>query len=265
MAGTDGEIEVAVLGPAEIRGSALPFRRAAAKALVVYLAMHRSGARNEVWGTALWADRPVAPATLHSTVSVARRTLGLSRSGAPHLTRRERRLFLADTVETDIDHFISAAGSSDPARWLAAMRLVRGRPFEGLCLADWAVIDGTQAAIESIVADVALKGMEHALGIGEAAQAEWIIRQGLRASPYDERLYRALLQAMEAKGDRIGLHSTMTELLRKAADAGGARLGLAGRPRSAGTPALLHPRTVALYRRLAYGDMPAAGGEPARL
>jgi DNA-binding SARP family transcriptional activator len=265
MAESGTEIEVSVLGPVEIRGSALSFRRAAAKALVVYLAMHRNGARNEVWGAALWADRPVASATLHSTVSVARRALGQSRCGTPHLTRRERRLCLADTVGTDLDHFISAAESADPDRWLAAMRLVRGRPFEGLCLSDWAVIDGTQAAIESIVSDVALKGMDHALGQGQAAQAEWIVRQGLRANPYDERLYRALLQAMEAKGDRIGLHSTMTELLRKAADAGGARPGMAGRTRPAGTPALLHPRTVALYQRLAYGDLPAAGGEPARL
>ena len=73
---SEPEIEVAVLGPIEIRGAARAFCRASARELVVYLAFHRHGVRNDVWGAALWADRCVAPSTLHSTASVARRALG---------------------------------------------------------------------------------------------------------------------------------------------------------------------------------------------
>jgi DNA-binding SARP family transcriptional activator len=45
-----------------------------------------------------------------------------------------------------------------------------------------------------------------------------VIRRGLRVSPYDERLYRALLRAAEVMGNRVGLRSAMEELLRVAAD-----------------------------------------------
>ena len=45
-----------------------------------------------------------------------------------------------------------------------------------------------------------------------------MIRRGLRVSPYDERLYRALLRAAEAMGNRVGMRSAMAELLRVAAD-----------------------------------------------
>src|SRR3984957_8635306 len=102
-------MEVAVLGPVEIRGAAQPFCRASSKELVVYLAFHRQGARNDDWATALWTDRCVAPSTLHSTASVARRALGRSGSGAEHLPRGGRRLRLADSVGTDVDRFATVA------------------------------------------------------------------------------------------------------------------------------------------------------------
>ncbi len=70
-------MEVAVLGPIEIRGAQRStFTRAWAEELVVYLAMHPNGASNEAWATALWPDRLMAPSSLHSTASVARRSLG---------------------------------------------------------------------------------------------------------------------------------------------------------------------------------------------
>ena len=54
------EIDIAVLGPVEIRGAAQPFHRAAARELVVYLAFHRQGVRTDVWAAALWTDRRIA-------------------------------------------------------------------------------------------------------------------------------------------------------------------------------------------------------------
>lgn len=259
------EIDVAVLGPVEIRGAVQPFHRSAARELIVYLAFHRQGVRTDVWAAALWTDRCVAQSTLHSTSSVARRSLGRSESGADHLPRRGRILRLEDTVGTDVERFARAAATPDPERWVEALRLVRGRPFDGLGLCDWAVLDGTQAQVESMVVDTALKAAAHFLRRGQGEEAEWVIRRGLRVSPYDERLYRALLRATEVMGNRVGLRTAMEELLRVATDgdplcrrAGPGTLSESGH-------SFLHPQTMTLFRELARGGIPAAGGDPSRL
>ena len=86
------------------------------------------------------------------------------------------------------------------------------------------------------------------------------MRRALRLSPYDERLYRALLLATAAQGNRALLRSTMAELLVLA----GEPLDRAVRP---GLPVLLaslHPDTTHLYRDLLRAS-PATGGFPARL
>jgi len=259
------EVEVAALGPVEIRGAIRPFCRAAAKELVVYLAFHRQGARSDVWATALWTDRTVAPTTLHSTASVARRALGRAKNGTDHLPGGGRRLRLADTVGTDVDRFAEVVANPDPAGWMEALALVRGRPFEGLSLADWAVLAGTQPQLESMVVDTALRAADYFLRCGRGEEAEWVIRRGLRASPYDERLYRALLWAAEVMGNRVGMRSVMAELL-CLADAGGtAAHGVWPGTGDHAGPSSIHPKTVALFAELSRGEIPAARGDPSRL
>jgi DNA-binding SARP family transcriptional activator len=259
------EIQVSLLGPVEIRGAAQPFCRPAARELVVYLTCHRHGASSDVWGAALWTDRPIAPSTLHSTASVARRALGRSRRGNDHLPRSGRTLRLADTVGSDVDQFAVAAASPDPTLWREALGLVRGRLFEGLTLCDWAVLDGTAAQVESMVVETALKAAEHSLRLGRGEDAEWMIRRALRVSPYDERLYRSLLRATAVMGNRVGLRSAMRELLLIAGDgdlgARGAVTGTRGDPRYS----VIHPETMNLYRELTGGGVPAARGRPSRL
>jgi DNA-binding SARP family transcriptional activator len=140
------------------------------------------------------------------------------------------------------------------------MRLVRGPLFAGLHRTDWAVFDGTQPAVESLVVRTALRGADACIERGSADEAEWMVRQALHVSPYDERLYRALLMATAAQGNRVRLRSAMAQLLTLA--------GEAARPRAAApvhVPAdCLHPETTALYRDLLRGS-PAPGGHPARL
>jgi len=262
---TRREVEVAVLGPVEVRGAAQEFGRTAARDLVVYLALHPNGAVHEVWGAALWTDRAVSMTTLYSTASVARRALGRSSQGVEHLPRSGRRLCLSASVGTDVERFAYGANSADPADWQEVLRLIRGRPLDGLRLGDWAVLDGTQAALESMVIDTAFKSGVDALAHGRFEEAEWMVRQGLRASPYDERLYRVLLRITEAKGDRIGLHGIMSELLRKAVDAASPFPDSGLRPNSLPAMALVHPRTVDLYERLIHGEAPATREAPARL
>ena len=256
---TKQNLDVAVLGPVVVTGAAAPFHRSAALELVVYLAFHRGGVRHAEWSLALWPDHPVSASTVHSTASDARRALGRSADGEAHLPRGVD-LRLRESVTTDVERFSKLSRTDDPHLLLSAMQLVRGRVFAGLHRTDWAVFDGTEAEIESLVVRTGLRGAEAFVELGRVDDAEWIVRKALRVSPYDERLYRALLKVTAAQGNRARLHATMAHLQT-----------LAGEPRSPATPRAalappdcLHPETRALYCELLVRS-PAAGGHPARL
>jgi DNA-binding SARP family transcriptional activator len=251
-----GPVEIAVLGQVAFRGAAGPFRRSAAGDLAVYLAFHRSGVRHAEWSLALWPERPLSLSTAHSTSSDVRRALGRDAEGRLHLPRGVD-LRLGDSVATDVEHFAALAAADEPAPLLAAMGLVRGPLFAGLRRTDWAVFDGTQSAVESLVVRTALRAADLLVERESGAEAEWVVRQALLVNPYDERLYRSLLVAMAAQGNRVRLHAAMAELRTLA--------GEAAHPGTPQTPAdCLHPATTDLYRDLLLG-LPAAGGHPARL
>ena len=241
------EVEIAVLGPVEIHGAARAFTRAWSRELVVYLAMHPTGAANESWATALWPERLMAPSSLHSTASVARRALGKARDGSDHLPRGHGRLELAPSVGTDWDRFLALAEAvgedEDIERWRQALALVRGRPFEGLRATDWAILDGTLPMIESTIVDLSGRLAGASLRVGDAAGAEWAARRGLRVSPYDERLYRMLLRAADAAGNPSGVESVMAELVRVVTD-------------EIEPVESVHPSTLALYRSLSRRKIP---------
>jgi DNA-binding SARP family transcriptional activator len=256
-------VEVAVLGPVAVRGAAGSFHRSAALELVVYLAFHRRGIRHAEWALAIWPDRPVTLPTVHSTSSDARRALGRDADGTALLPRGVD-LRLHDSVTTDVERFASLAASDDPRLLLAAMRLVRGPLFAGLHRIDWAVFDGTQSDIETLVVRTALRGVDALASSGQGAEAEWMVRQALLVSPYDERLYRALLRATAAQGNRVGLRSTMAQLRILAGEAE-RHPARAPEPCRQGSPMdCFHPETTDLYRDLLSGS-PAAGGHPSRL
>jgi DNA-binding SARP family transcriptional activator len=239
------EVEIAVLGPVEIHGAARAFTRAWSRELVVYLAMHPTGAANESWATALWPERLMAPSSLHSTASVARRALGKARDGSDHLPRGHGRLELAPSVGTDWSRFLALAEAEgeDIGRWRQALALVRGRPFEGLRATDWAILDGTLPMIESTIVDLSGRLAGASLRVGDAAGAEWAARRGLRVSPYDERLYRMLLRAADAAGNPSGVESVMAELVRVVTD-------------EIEPVESVHPSTLALYRSLSRRKIP---------
>jgi DNA-binding SARP family transcriptional activator len=238
------EIEVAVLGPVEIRGADRPFTRAWSKELVVYLAVHPAGASNESWATALWPNHLMAPSSLHSTVSVARRSLGQAVDGTDHLPRSHGRLMLGPSVSTDWARFLALTESETADSWREALGLVRGRPFEGLRDADWSVLDGTAPLIESTVVEVSGRLAGTCFREGDTNGMEWAARKGLLVSPYDERLYRMLLRAADLAGNPAGVESVMAELVKVVADE---REPLAS----------IHPSTLALYRQLS--RRPATG------
>ncbi len=231
------EVEVAVLGPIEIRGAAREFTRAWAEELVVYLALHPNGASSDAWATALWPDRVMAPSSLHSTASVARRSLGQGRDGNDHLPRSHGRLALAPTVGTDWDRFVLLAATDQTDSWRSALELVRGRPFEGLRSSDWPVLEGIGPSIESTVVDLSGRLAGVRLRAGDPRGAEWAARRGLLVSPYDERLYRMLLRAADLGGNPAGVEAVMAELVRLVAD-------------DIEPLDSVHPSTMELYRSL---------------
>jgi DNA-binding SARP family transcriptional activator len=231
------EVEVRILGPIEIVGAARPFTRAWAAELVVYLAMHRNGASSDQWATALWPDRIMAAASLHSTASAARRSLGTSVEGGDHLPRAHGRLTLAPTVGSDWYRFVALSEREDPSSWRDAIELIRGRPFEGLKAPDWVLLEGIAANVEAVVVDLVSRYSEFCLSSGDPGGAEWSARQGLRVSAYDERLYRILLRAADAAGNPAGVESAMAELVRLVAED--------VEPFDA-----VHPETLELYRTL---------------
>lgn len=212
------EVEVAILGPVEVRGAARQFTRAWAKELVVYLAVHRKGASNEAWATALWPERLMASSSLHSTASVARRSLGQASDGRDHLPRAHGRLALANTVGTDWDRFVALSNADGVDHWRTALELIRGRPFEDLRASDWPILEGIGPAIEASVVDLASRLAGRCLRDENPAGAEWAARKGLLVSPYDERLYRMLLRAADLAGNPAGVESVMSELLRLVGD-----------------------------------------------
>ncbi|HLN43608.1 MAG TPA: bacterial transcriptional activator domain-containing protein, partial [Acidimicrobiales bacterium] len=117
-------------------------------------------------------------------------------------------------------------------------------PFEGLRSPDWVVLEGILATVEAVIVDLACRFAEHCLEQFDARGAEWAARQGLRVSPYDERLYRVLLKASDAAGNPAGVESTMAELVHLVADD--------VEPFDA-----VHPETLALYRRLSRRSVPS--------
>jgi hypothetical protein len=249
---------VAVLGPVEVRGAARPFERAWTLELVVYLALHPRGAPNEAWVTALWPDRLMAAPTVHSTASAARRALGRAARGNDHLPRGQGSLRLAGTVCTDWERLCRLSAGEDPDGWAAGLALVRGRPFEGLRNPDWTVLEGVAAEIEEGVVQLAIRLAEHRLAVGDGAGAAGAARHGLRACPFDERLYRLVLRAADRQGNPAGVESAMGDLLK-----------LLSGECDPWTPAgqlwpwaveCLHPETAALYRALSRRPRGAAAG-----
>ena len=238
-----GTVEVVILGTIELRG--VPrIERAKAIETIVYLAMHPDGVGAERLWEALWPDKPVNRGTFHTTISAARSGLGEAPDGTPYLrhphdgTYRLHPALRLDwaTFQTLVEQ--SRHPGTDPTALLRqALELVRGQPLETTAPRSyaWAVVHRTE--IETAIAEAAQDLGERCLDAGDPAGATWAARQGLLASPYDERLYRVLMRAAHTAGNPAGVDTVLRELLQV--------LGAEDDPVDE-----LHPQTVELYRKL---------------
>jgi DNA-binding SARP family transcriptional activator len=232
-------VEVRVLGPVQIVGTAESLEgRPLLQELVVYLAFHGRGVTGETCATALWPDRRVPAQTLSNRLHEARRALGSTADGRPRLMRTDGRHLLASDVRTDWERFVGlTSGDAGPASWRQALMLVRGRPFAGLGRGDWTVLEGLSATVETVIVSVSARLAEHLLGADDPLGAEWAIRRGLMVTPWDERLYRLLMTAADAAGNRGGVESALRSLAQV--------LDWSGDPIE-----IVHPETATLYRQL---------------
>jgi DNA-binding SARP family transcriptional activator len=203
------EIEVGVLGPLEIRGLAAAPQRSKATELIAWLVLHgRHGSTDEV-ATALW-PMGASGGSQHNVTWDARRALGEDADGNSLLVRAGD-LKLSPLVTSDWAHFRELATRDDRDSQVAALALVRGKPFGDVDW-PWSTVEGLAATMEAEVCDLASAIGEQALLDGDATLAANAAEQGILASPYDERLYRLLMRASDALGNPAGIRSAMGRL-----------------------------------------------------
>ena len=227
-----------VLGPLAIDGLGGPVTRARTEELIAYLALHPRGASTSQWTEAIWPERVMSQATIHSTASAARRALGATSRHGALLPHGRGRLRLSPAVTSDLQLLREAAASHEPLNWWMALDLVRGRPFEGLEQAAWPVAEGWLAEAEELVAEIALRAADRSVDRGEVSMAVSAIRSGVLCAPFDERLYRCSMVAADAAGNPAGVEAAMRAL------AGTLGVELAE------LEAVAHPMTWATYQRL---------------
>jgi LysM repeat protein len=216
-----------LLGPVELAGVDTP-RRTQILNLLAYLALHRRGADHDTLDTVLW-KKQVGGKTLRNRMHEARRLVDGAITDGP-IWR------LTDEVTTDWQRFTALAAGT-PAEQREALRLVRGRPFEGLDYADWLDLEGARSEVEAAIVDLALTVAERELDAGDPDAAYLAARAGLDASRYEERLHRLAIHAAEAAG-----HTTVVETLKAEM-----RTAIEDDIEPDGA---LEPKTIELYERI---------------
>jgi hypothetical protein len=225
-----------LLGPVELAGVDNP-KRTQILNLLTYLALHRRGADHDTLDTVLW-KKPVGGKTLRNRMHEARQLVAGAITDGP-IWR------LTDEVTTDWQRFTALADGT-PAEQREALRLVRGRPFEGLDYADWLDLEGIRSEVEAAIVDLALTVTERELDAGNPDAAYLAARAGLDASRYEERLHRLAIHAAEAAG-----HTSVVDTLK-----GEMRTAIEDDIEPDGA---LQPETLELYARLRRGRT-ATGG-----
>ncbi|MDP8931168.1 MAG: bacterial transcriptional activator domain-containing protein, partial [Actinomycetota bacterium] len=238
-------VEVRILGPVEIVGATGPCPTQKAEELIVYLALHPSGADGDSLMEALWPKEPPSPGRLRNEVSRARQTLGHGPDREAYLPHASHgRYQLSEQVRLDHDRFrahLALARDDDQAtvQLRAALELVRGRPLQTSSRGyGWA--QHYIYPIEAEIVDAAHRLAQAYLEAGPPQQAMWAVERGLRADPLSETLYRDWMRAADAAGDTAQVHAIMDRLRQRVAE--DAR-------RDDGDDHL-HPDTVATYHEL---------------
>jgi DNA-binding SARP family transcriptional activator len=201
-------MSVNVLGPVDLQGVEFPDhgpRRTAPIRILVYLALHRRGVNAEQLSTALWPEEIADGRVVRNRVAEARALVGGAITNGPGWR-------LEDGVGCDWQQF-QALAKGDPEDQVAALDLVRGQPFDGFT-DEWVDVEMFRTDMVAGVVDLAAAVAARALAGDDPALAFRAARTGLRASPYEERLYRLAMRAADAEGSTGKLHALMNEMRR---------------------------------------------------
>jgi DNA-binding SARP family transcriptional activator len=246
------DVLVRVLGEVDVVRHAdeerlVPTRQKAVEVLA-YLALRDTPVDREELEINLFPNGANAVKTVYNTVSAARVLVG--QELMPQ--QQDGRYVLSDRVVTDYGLFCELAEradeTEDPARAAVllaeALGLVRGEPFTGVGRS-FAWVGPHRGMIAAQVVDVAEELAEMRLAGDDWRAAEWAARQGLRAFPSDERMYRLLMRTARASGNVTGVQRVFRELCDVIADP-----DMGVEPEDT-----LHPETVALLEELT-GSVP---------
>ena len=247
-------VSVRLLGELEITGAGEveEERRALVTEALVFLMLHRDGVHPRVLTSALW-PRGVTNQVSDSVMQRLASWLGTSPEGAPNLvTLPDGRLTVGEAVRSDWEMFtnLRALADRDPRyqdpnnrdQLLGqALGLVRGsllaRREAGRY--GWLAYESVEAEVPAVIADTAVELAELRLAAGDPEGAVDAVRSGMRGSPADEELWRALLRATHATGDTRRLADAVESLQRQTQAIHGERG--------------LHPKTEALVDELLPG------------
>lgn len=243
------DVLVRVLGDVEavrLNGEAeeklVPTRQKGLEA-ITYLALRETSVGREDLEINLFPDGTQKAKTVYNTISSARALVGDDLFPAPDSSR----YVLSDRVVTDYGLFCELVAQADEtedaheaARLLTdGLSVVRGEPFLGVGR-NYTWVGPHRGMIVAQVVDAAEELAEIRLATGDWRAAEWAARQGLKAFPADERMYRLLMRAASAAGNVAGVRRVFSELCDVTADP-----DLGVEPEDT-----LHPETVELLEEL---------------
>jgi hypothetical protein len=221
-----GLVRIDILGSVRIRASG-PIERKRiplCTELVIYLAVHDK----RVYSAAqldleLWHDRLIQPSTRVEAIARARKWLGRNSRGDLYLPPSHRgELCLDPGVLLDWDLFqrLTARGRARGDRGaddlMTALRLVRGKPFEGVppTRYHWLPQTFLEQDIPTAVIEASHALARYCLRARDALEAREVARIAQLVDRYDERPWRDLLEAEHLLGNVNGVRSTVRELSR---------------------------------------------------
>ncbi|MBW8803418.1 MAG: hypothetical protein JF587_06105 [Catenulisporales bacterium] len=245
-------VSVRVLGDLEVTGAygELDADRVGPVAeALTFLMLHRDGVHPRVLTSALFprgAANDVADQVLHRLGT----WLGVAPDGSANLvTLPDGRLTVSASVRSDWEMFqnLRALADLDPRyqdptnrdQLLGqALGLVRGPllAHRETGRYGWLAYESVETEVPALVADTAVELCDLRLSLGNAEGAIDAVRSGMRGSPADEELWRALLRATHATGDQQRLREVV-ETVQKQTKAVHGERGL-------------HPKTEALVDEL---------------
>jgi len=215
---------VAVIGatgpePVVIKdGRAVANHLGRATALVAFLSSKPQGATTEQVAAALSPVRRLSPATIWSLASRTRKWLGSAPDGTPYYPRTPdagaHRLH--PEVRTDWSRWLELVGhdaaTTPVERLMAALDLVRGRPFDGVAERHYAWAEPLRQDMAAAVVDVAHEVARRCLAARDPVTARRACRVGRSVDPASELLWRDALRAEYLAGNRDAQRQLVEQL-----------------------------------------------------